>query len=123
MSRALGDVAEERAAQYLLGLGYILVTRGYTVKGGEIDIIALDGDELVFVEVKSRKAGESGPEGSLSSSKMECLRHAAEKYRSTMGETSRPFRFDLIAISESELRHHIRLTFAEPVSRSGEYTA
>lgn len=40
---------------YLLGMGYRIVSRNYRIKGGEIDIIAENGDYIAFVEVKSRK--------------------------------------------------------------------
>jgi len=49
-----GRAAEMQAAEYLMNLGYTIITRNYQIRGGEIDLIALDGDELVFVEVRWR---------------------------------------------------------------------
>jgi len=53
MSRALGDIAEEKACDYLSDLGYQIIERNYTLRGGEIDIIAIKDEVLHFIEVKS----------------------------------------------------------------------
>ena len=50
-----GRLGEERVCEYLTGQGYHIVSRNFRIKGGEIDIIAENGDYIVFVEVKSRK--------------------------------------------------------------------
>lgn len=50
-----GRLGEERVCEYLTGRGYRIVSRNFRIKGGEIDIIAENGDYIVFVEVKSRK--------------------------------------------------------------------
>lgn len=52
--REIGTRGEDEAARYLISCGYAVVVRNYRVRGGEIDIIARKGDELVFVEVKTR---------------------------------------------------------------------
>jgi len=54
-SHARGVEAEERAVDYLLGQGYLILQRRYKTKFGEIDIVALREDMLCFVEVKARK--------------------------------------------------------------------
>ncbi len=53
MSRALGDIAENKACDYLSDLGYQIIERNYTLRGGEIDIIAIKDEVLHFIEVKS----------------------------------------------------------------------
>jgi len=53
MSRAKGDIAEEKACDYLSGLGYQIIERNYTLRGGEIDVIAIKDEVLHFIEVKS----------------------------------------------------------------------
>ena len=53
MSRALGDIAEEKACFYLRDLGFQIIERNYTLRGGEIDIIAIKDEVLHFIEVKS----------------------------------------------------------------------
>lgn len=50
-----GRLGEESVCAYLTERGYNIVARNYRIKGGEIDIIAENGDYLTFVEVKSRK--------------------------------------------------------------------
>jgi len=52
-----GKLGEEAVCRYLAEHGYNIITRNYRIKGGEIDIIAENGDILAFVEVKSRKPG------------------------------------------------------------------
>ncbi len=52
-----GKEGEDKAADYLAGKGFEIVTRNYRMKGGEIDIIAREGESLVFVEVKSLPSG------------------------------------------------------------------
>ncbi len=52
---SLGGRGEDVAAEYLLGLGWTILDRNWRCRHGEIDIIATDGDTLVFVEVKTRR--------------------------------------------------------------------
>lgn len=53
MSRAKGNIAEEKATKYLEDLGYEILDRNFYIKGGEIDIICKKNSVLHFVEVKS----------------------------------------------------------------------
>jgi putative endonuclease len=59
-TRARGAAAEEAAESYLRAQGYHVVERNVASKLGEIDLVALDGEVLVFVEVKARATGEFG---------------------------------------------------------------
>ena len=106
--RQQGQAYEDQAAEYLLGLGYSLVTRRYCIKGGEIDIVAMDGDEVVFVEVKARHSSDRVPEESIGPSKAAAMQKAAQKFLRE-NQITGPFRFDLVAFDSSELRHTIRL--------------
>ena len=76
--------------------------------GGELDIVALDGDVLVFVEVKQRKADGYAPEEAIGVRKQHSLERAAEAYVREMGE-ERETRFDLIAIDADGIRHYRNL--------------
>ena len=51
----IGKLGEESVCNYLIERGYNIAARNYRIKGGEIDIIAENGDYIAFVEVKSRK--------------------------------------------------------------------
>jgi len=53
MSRAKGNIAEDEACKYISALGFQIIERNFTLRGGEIDIIALKDEILHFIEVKS----------------------------------------------------------------------
>ncbi len=59
-THAKGDLAEDAAETYLLRNGYKILERNLRTKLGEIDLVALDGETLVFVEVKARMSAEFG---------------------------------------------------------------
>jgi putative endonuclease len=65
--RSLGRQGEEIAAAHLEGLGYEIVARNWRTRAGELDIVARDGDWLVFVEVRTRRAAAGGLAPSLGS--------------------------------------------------------
>ena len=102
----LGREAEDAAADFLLALGYTLVTRRYRVPGGEIDIIALDGETVVFVEVKRRDVPGYDARESIGVKKSQALDRAAIRFLSEHGLESHEFRFDLIAVYQGEIEHH-----------------
>ena len=103
--RRVGSKAEDQAAEYLLGLGYSLVTRRYRGGGGEIDIIAWDGDVLVFVEVKFRRSGLVAPEAAVDQRKMSRLASAVDSYLASMGGIDVQVRYDVIGIGPNGLLH------------------
>lgn len=105
--RRLGAEAEDAAAEHLLREGFTLVTRRYKARHGEIDLVALDGDLLVFVEVKYRAAKGYRPEDSIGDDKRRALFRAGQQYLAEVAnEPEREVRFDLIAIDGDGLRHH-----------------
>jgi putative endonuclease len=103
---AFGSDAEDQSAKYLLELGYVLITRRWKRSVGELDIVAMDGETIVFVEVKSSRMRNSRPEGALGDQKLHHLEMAAEAYVAEHELQNRPQRFDLITIAGSELRHY-----------------
>jgi putative endonuclease len=111
--RRQGTEYEDLAADFLIRQGMTIITRRARAKGGELDLVALDGDELVFVEVKMRRAGV-GPELAISREKGLRIQSAAKSY---IHEhlIDRPFRYDVIAFAGSQVRHHkgVFLDFAE----------
>lgn len=86
----------------MIDLGYTIITRNYCIRGGEIDIVALDGDELVFVEVRYRQDGSAFD--SFSPSKAEAVKRCARTYVMEMAET-RPYRIDLLAVDLNGIEH------------------
>ena len=96
----IGFQGERAAARYLKRQGYRVVTRNFRAAGAEIDLIALDGPTLVFVEVKSRTALSAGrPEEAVDLHKQYRLRRAAEIFSARHHARGRPTRFDVVAIS------------------------
>lgn len=102
--RRLGAEHEDRVAEYLLSLGYSLVGRRVKTRSGEIDLVALDGDVLVFVEVKFRERGL--PEDALGFTKERRFHQAVEEYLAKAGVADRPTRYDFVAVTPTSLRHY-----------------
>jgi putative endonuclease len=76
-----------------------IVARGFRFRGGEIDLIARDGEELVFVEVKTRTSEDFGnPAESVTRAKRRKLLQAASFYLQTRGILQHPCRFDVILV-------------------------
>ena len=93
-----GRSSEIRAIDYLRSLGYRIVTSGYRVSGGEIDVIAWDGEVLVFVEVKARQNRER-PEDSVGFKKQRRMIRAAQAYLSKHHLQEVQYRFDIVAVT------------------------
>jgi putative endonuclease len=104
--RGVGREAEDQAADYLLSKGYTIVTRRFKARHGELDIVALDGDVLVFVEVKNRRAAEYSPEEALDAKKRLGMISAAHEYIVKTAQEFRVVRYDLVAIDADGLRHY-----------------
>lgn len=80
-TRETGNLGEDAVAAYLEKNGYEILERNYTVRGGEIDIIAKKDDRLVFVEVKTRKTGSmTSGERAVDLKKRRCLVRAADRF-------------------------------------------
>ena len=100
--RSLGRRGEELAAGYLEKKGYRILQRNYRSGAGEMDIVAQDGDCLVFVEVRTRSTKEYGtPEESITPSKAQRLIEVAQGYLQEQGDSAREWRIDLVAIDWS----------------------
>ena len=100
-----GTEAEDRAATYLLTLGYTLLTRRFKGRDGEIDIICLDGETVVFVEVKTRSGKWESPEEAVTVAKLGHLSACAHEYLGKFEIVDRPARFDVIAFDPDGMRH------------------
>jgi putative endonuclease len=95
-NRWLGDRGEREAARYLRRQGFRILIRGYRTPRGEIDLIARDGDTVVFVEVKARRRGE--PAEAVTLEKQRRLTLAALEFATRFGLLEQRGRFDVVAI-------------------------
>lgn len=93
-----GQYGEDLACKYLTGLDYEIVERNYLIRGGEIDIVALDGETTVIVEVKLRGSDEFGSAvESITTSKLRSLVKTC-KFYALEKNVRGGLRIDLIAI-------------------------
>ena len=99
--QALGRKGEALARRFLEKKGYRVVTTGYRLFRGEIDIIAYDRDTLVFVEVKTRRDAALGrPEEAVTSANPRQIRRIAQGYlmENDLVESEIPCRFDVLSV-------------------------
>ena len=97
--RALGDFGERIAAQHLLAKGYRIRERNFRTREGEIDIIAVRGDLLAFVEVRCRRGAAMGTAAeSLTPAKQRRLVALAEAYAQDREDVPDERRIDVIAV-------------------------
>ncbi|MDI6813828.1 MAG: YraN family protein [Desulfitobacteriaceae bacterium] len=98
--RSLGLAGEAFAARFLAEAKLEILERNYRCSLGEIDIIAQDGEILVFVEVRSRSSGRLGwGEESVTLRKQQKLKQVADYYLKGMGYRNYPaLRFDVVAV-------------------------
>ncbi|MCB1877257.1 MAG: YraN family protein [Chromatiales bacterium] len=99
-----GREAERLAADYLGSRGLRIIERNFHCRGGEIDLIAETGDELVFVEVRYRtRAGYGSAADSVTATKQRRIILAARHYLAHHPErASQAARFDVLAIDGAE---------------------
>lgn len=94
-----GRQGEDLAAAWLAEAGYRIIERNYRCLFGEIDIVAQDGDTLVFVEVKSRRSGAFGaPELAVGIEKQRKISRISLHYLAEKGWSHRPARYDVVAV-------------------------
>ena len=98
-NQEIGKFGEGLAVKYLQKRKYIILDRNYRCKQGEMDIIAKDDEEIVFIEVKTRTTVEFGkPAEAVNYVKREHLQNIARYYLYTKKITKIPIRFDVIEI-------------------------
>ena len=107
---ALGRRGERAAERYLRRIGYRIVARNFRAAGAEIDLVAIDGETLVFVEVKTRSSRAAGaPEEAVDERKQKQMRRAAEAFARRYRADEIEMRFDIIAVDASGKRLEIEL--------------
>jgi putative endonuclease len=102
MSRSrqtLGKIGEDLACHELERRGYAILARRYRRRGGELDIIARDGETTVFVEVKAREGREFGDAAeAIGYGKRRHMIGVALDYMARHHLANRPCRFDVVSI-------------------------
>jgi putative endonuclease len=95
----LGKTGEDLAVRELERRGYAILARRYRTRFGEIDIVARDGETLVFVEVKARRTARCGTAAeSVTRWKQRRIAAMALDYLAWAGRLDAPCRFDIVAI-------------------------
>lgn len=104
MSRDSGDAAEAHAQVFLEQRGLRLLQRNWACRSGELDLVMLDGDTVVFVEVRYRRhAGWGGALASVDARKQQKLIRAAQLFLQKESRWARhPCRFDVVALGTHE---------------------
>ena len=100
LTRLFGDRGEREAARYLRRKGYKILARQYRNRLGELDLIALDGTWIVFVEVKTRSSVSAGhPVEAVTPAKQAQLTRLALVYLKEHGLLEHRARFDVVAVT------------------------
>jgi putative endonuclease len=97
-----GRIGEQAAVEHLIRAGLRILERNYTCRAGEVDIVAADGDVLVFVEVKLRRPPYD-PLEAVDARKQRQVARAAFDFLMRRGMLGRPARFDVVAVEARSL--------------------
>jgi putative endonuclease len=115
---ARGRAAEEAAAELLVRAGLRIVARNVRIAGAEIDLVAEDGEALVFVEVRSRSSTRyGGPLATVGRRKQSRIARAAQAYLARAERWGSPARFDVVGVEWCAGRAscvHVRNAFESP---------
>lgn len=99
---SLGQAGEDLAAEYLLAHGYRLLARNYRCRLGELDLVAVEQGEIVFVEVKARSSRRYGTAAeAVSAVKQARMLRVAERFLQERGLADSACRFDVVAVDAS----------------------
>lgn len=103
---SIGKYGEELASQFLRKKGYKIIEKNFRIRGGEIDIVAIDKGTLVYVEVKSRTSDQFGlPEESITPWKIKFLERAAKFYRNNRRHLPSLERIDIVAVDLEDAKN------------------
>lgn len=109
--KSKGKRSEDLAARYLEEQGLEILERNWRWRGGEIDLVARDGETLVFVEVRSlfSPPPDLDPIETITPRKIRKIRRSAELYLAQKGLSPPAVRFDVVGIryylGRTEIRH------------------
>ena len=98
-TQKIGKFGEDEAEKYLKQKGYKILERNFSCKRGEIDIIALDKNEIVFIEIKARASLKYGlPSEAVTKNKLKHIYKTAEYYLYTRKLQNHNTRIDVIEV-------------------------
>jgi putative endonuclease len=119
--RATGNRGEQLALEHLKLQGYEILARNWRTREGEVDLVAQDGESIVFVEVKTRTGAEFGlPEEAVTPAKRRKLQRAAWAYLEAHALLDASWRIDVVAIDLApthrvpQIRHYRDAVDADP---------
>jgi putative endonuclease len=99
-TKALGNWGEQKAKEYLTQKSIHIIGQNIYTKFGEIDLVGLKEDSIIFFEIKTRKSKRFGyPEVSVNTKKQQRLIEAAQAYLGENEITVQNWRIDVISIS------------------------
>lgn len=105
-TKVSGIEGEAEAYRYAVSRGLKPIEKNYRRAGGEIDLIAMDGDTVVFIEVKARMSPRYGSAAeAVNASKRRCVVRAALSYLQSHRLMDARVRFDVIAIDGGQIRY------------------
>lgn len=114
MSRELGNIAEDSAVVALEGAGYTILERNYFARVGEIDIIAMDGKVICFVEVKKRAYDSfGGGAAAITKSKVVKILKSARRYLYEKNLLGKDYRLDAVIITGDGVPQIIKNIYTE----------
>ena len=106
--KLLGRIGEKKAEKHLKSVGYKILDKNFTTNLGEIDLVAQDGEYIVFVEVKTRANTDFGnPSEAVNHKKRQKYKNLASLYLQKNGKTDCPCRFDVVEITGKNINHII----------------
>jgi putative endonuclease len=111
---SVGSDAEQRAIQFLEGLGYTIIGRNYRGARGEIDIICEDGPTICFVEVRYRRRSRYGlPIETIDTAKRRRIINTARQWLANQNLVERECRFDILTMVGDDEPAYERDTFGD----------
>ena len=112
--QSLGKRGEDYAAQYLAAHGYAVLERNWHCPVGELDLVTERGDQVIFVDVRTRQTDRLGtPEESITPAKRAKLIAAAQTFLDAHNQLDRDWRIDVVAIEVGSRGEITRCTLIE----------
>jgi len=109
-NKPLGRRGQRAAERHLRRSGYTIVARGDRTKWGELDLVAVDGKTIVFVEVKTRDGLDAGhPSEAVNLTKQRKLTRLAVSFLKRHGLLESPARFDVVAVTWPQDARHPKI--------------